>query len=361
MTIPGATFQIKAHLVRSRYISCTGNAAGLQAGHKQADARIPGRWASSSTHQALTATAIKAKPAALVIAALSPPSPSDQRRDASDTFIPLTKARKTATDLPPSRLQQTGKAARYIVLAVGAGVAMTALAVDITDAAIVSAVLAAGAAALPASSVGSNKRALHWDRDRAAPLFGALAPGLDAAQTLGQAFSRRPASGASAPSQRAPAPSQLTLPESAPAAELPQDVTESNWEDEEGGYPALPQLTDAQWAQVAKLIEDQPCRVPVTDALHFAQQFDASYKLPEEWTSQSVAQAGPQAAWPLPSNSCDQPAGQKLMGKRHSADQVRRQQKLKQKEKKKKRKQKKVVNIYLASEREPCAIPTFER
>jgi len=93
---------------------------------------------------------------------------------------------------------------------------------------------------------------------KAAPLFGALAPGLDAAQTLGQVFSRRPASGSSAPSQRSAAPSQLTLAESAPAAELPQDVTESNWEDEEGGYPALPQLTDAQWAQVAK-VSRAPC------------------------------------------------------------------------------------------------------
>ncbi len=144
----GATFQIKAHLVRSRYLSCTGNATGLQARHRQADARLPGRWASSSAHPALTATAIKAKPAASMIAALSPPSVSDQVRDASDTFIPLTKARKPAktapTDLPPSRLQQAGKAARYAVLAVGAGVAMAALAVDITDAAIASAVLAAG-------------------------------------------------------------------------------------------------------------------------------------------------------------------------------------------------------------------------
>lgn len=86
-----------------------------------------------------------------------------------------------------------------------------------------------------------------------------------------------------------------------------------------------------------QLIEDQPCQVPVTDALHFAQQFDASLKLPGESTSQSVAQAGPQAAWPLQSNSCTQPADQDLMKKRQSADQVRRQQKLKQKEKKKKK------------------------
>lgn len=90
-----------------------------------------------------------------------------------------------------------------------------------------------------------------------------------------------------------------------------------------------------------QLIEDQPCQVPMTDALHFAQQFDASHKLPGESTSQSVAQAGPQAAWPLQSNSCKQPAGQDVRGKRQSADQVRRQQKLKQKEKKKKRKRRK--------------------
>ena len=148
MTTQGATFQIKAHLVRSRYVSCTGNTTGLQARHRQADARLPGRWASSSAHPALTATDIKAKPAASIIAALSPPSVSDQRRDVSDTFIPLTKARKLAkpapTEFPPSSLQQAGKAARYVVLAVGAGVAMTALAVDVTDAAIASAVLAAG-------------------------------------------------------------------------------------------------------------------------------------------------------------------------------------------------------------------------
>jgi len=93
---------------------------------------------------------------------------------------------------------------------------------------------------------------------KTAPLFGALASGLNAAQTLGQAFSRRPASGASAPSQRAAAPSQLTLPESAPAAELPQDVMQSDWEDEEGGYTALPQLTDAQWARVGK-VSRAPC------------------------------------------------------------------------------------------------------
>lgn len=342
MTPQGAKLQIKAELVRSRYVSCNGIAAGLQARHRQADARLPGRWTSSSAYPALTATAIKAKPAASIIAALSPPSVSDQRRNASDTFIPLTKARKLAkpepTDFPPSRLQQAGRAARYVLLAVGAGVTMKALAVDVTDAAITSAILAAGAAALPATGLGSNKRASRWDRGKAAPLFEALAP---AAQTLGQAFSRRPASGASAPSQGAAALSQLTLPESAPAAELPQDVTQSNWEDEEGGFPALPQLTDVQWARAAKLIEDQPCQVPMTDALHFAQQFDASHKLPGESTSQSVAQAGPQAACPLQSNSCKQPAGQDVRGKRQSADQVRRQQKLKQKEKKKKRKQRK--------------------
>ena len=90
-----------------------------------------------------------------------------------------------------------------------------------------------------------------------------------------------------------------------------------------------------------QLIENQPCQVPMTDALHFAQQFDASRKLPRESTSQSFAQVGPQAAWSLQSNSCNQPAGQDLMGKRQSADQFRRQQKLKQKEKKKKRKQRK--------------------
>lgn len=90
---------------------------------------------------------------------------------------------------------------------------------------------------------------------RAAPLFRAVAP---AAHTLGQAFSRRPASGVSAPSQRAAAPSQLTLPESVPAAELPQHVMESNWEDEEGEYPAPPQLTDTQWARVAK-VSGAPC------------------------------------------------------------------------------------------------------
>jgi len=148
MTPQGATFQIKAHLVRSRSVSCTGVAARLQARHKQANAQLPGRWASSSAHQALTTTATKVKPAASTIGALSPPTVSDQRRDASDTFIPLTKARKPAkaapTDLPPSRLQQAGKAARYAVLAVGAGIAMTALAVDVTDAAVASAVLAAG-------------------------------------------------------------------------------------------------------------------------------------------------------------------------------------------------------------------------
>lgn len=342
MTPQGATLHIKARLVRSCYVSCTGSVAGLQAGHKQSDARLPGRWASSSVHPALTATAIKTKPAASMIAALSPPSISDQRRDASDTFIPLTKARKPAktapTDLPPSMRQQAGKAARYVALAVGAGVAMTTLAVDVTDAAIASAVLAAGAAVLPARGIRSNKRALRWGKDKAAPLFEALAP---AAQTLGQAFSRRPASGVSASSQRAAAPSQLTLPEPAPGAELPQDVTQSKWEDEEGGYPALPQLTDAQWAQVAKVIEDQSCQVPMTDALHFAQQFEASHKLPGESTSQLVAQAWPQAASLLQSNSCTQPAGQEPKGKRQSADQVRRQQKLKQKEKKKKRKQRK--------------------
>ncbi|KAA6418319.1 MAG: hypothetical protein FRX49_11684 [Trebouxia sp. A1-2] len=212
------------------------------------------------------------------------------------------------------------------------------LSVDVTDAAIASAFLAAGAAVLPATGAGSNKRAPCWDRGRAAPLFRAVAP---AAHTLGQAFSRRPASGVSAPSQRAAAPSQLTLPESVPAAELPQHVMESNWEDEEGEYPAPPQLTDTQWARVAKLIEDQPCQVSVTNALHFAQQFDASHKLPGESSSQSVAQAGPQAAWPRQSNPCNQPAGQNPTRKRQSADQVRRQQKLKQKEKKKRRKQRK--------------------
>ena len=148
MTPQGAKLQIKAELVRSRYVSCNGIAAGLQARHRQADARLPGRWTSSSAYPALTATAIKAKPAASIIAALSPPSVSDQRRNASDTFIPLTKARKLAkpepTDFPPSRLQQAGRAARYVLLAVGAGVTMKALAVDVTDAAITSAILAAG-------------------------------------------------------------------------------------------------------------------------------------------------------------------------------------------------------------------------
>ena len=144
----GATFQIKAHIVRSCNVPGSGNTSGLQARHRQADARLPSRWASSSTHSTRNATAVKAKPAASIIATLSPPSVSDQRRDASDTFIPLTKARKLAksasTDSLPSRLQQAGKAARYAVLTVGIGVAMKALAFDITDVAIASAILAAG-------------------------------------------------------------------------------------------------------------------------------------------------------------------------------------------------------------------------
>lgn len=148
MTAQGATVQIKAHLVRSCYVSCTGSAAGLQARHRQADARLPGRWASSSAHPSLTTTALNTKPATPITAMLSPPSTSDQRCDASDTFIPLTQARKLAKPAPteslPSRLQQVGKAARYAVLAVGIGVAMKALAFDITDIAIGSAIVAAG-------------------------------------------------------------------------------------------------------------------------------------------------------------------------------------------------------------------------
>ncbi len=96
---------------------------------------------------------------------------------------------------------------------------------------------------------------------KTAPLVGALASGLNAAQTLGQAFSHRPAFRASAPSRRAAAPSQLTLPESASAAALPQDVAQSNWEEEEGEYTALPQLTDAQWAQIAK-VSKRTIRMP---------------------------------------------------------------------------------------------------
>ena len=156
MTTQGqATVQTKAHFVSSCHAR---KAAGLQARHKPADARLPGRWASSSAHPALTTTAVKAKPAASITATLSPPSVSDQRPDASDTFIPLTKARKLAkpapTDSPPSGLQQAGKAARYVVLAVGAGVAMKALAVDVTDAVIASAVLAAGMYTLSQSTSG---------------------------------------------------------------------------------------------------------------------------------------------------------------------------------------------------------------
>lgn len=173
MRSQGATCQIKEHLIRSRYVSRTGNISGLQARHRQTGAQRPGRWASRIAHPALTATVIKAKPASSVIAALSPPSVSDQRCAASDTFIPLTKARKLAKpvpkDFPPSRLQQAGKAARYAVLAIGAGVAMTMLSVDVTDAAIASAFLAAGvcSASYFASGPTHTQLMLHMSRVRA--------------------------------------------------------------------------------------------------------------------------------------------------------------------------------------------------
>lgn len=72
----------------------------------------------------------------------------DQPHTDAVSFTPLTKAPKMVQTAPAafplSRLQQARKAAGYAALAVGAGFAMTALAVDVTDAALASAVLAAG-------------------------------------------------------------------------------------------------------------------------------------------------------------------------------------------------------------------------
>ena len=72
----------------------------------------------------------------------------DQPHTDAVSFTPLTKAPKMVQTgpaaFPLSRLQQARKAAGYAALAVGAGFAITALAVDVTDAAVASAVLAAG-------------------------------------------------------------------------------------------------------------------------------------------------------------------------------------------------------------------------
>lgn len=107
---------------------------------------------SKSAKYANKASASNSQGAAASLTVRSPAAP-DQQHDpqhtgSSELFTPLTKAHKpakaAAAIFPPIRLQQAGRAAAIAALAVGAGAAMTALAVDVTDAAITGAVLAAG-------------------------------------------------------------------------------------------------------------------------------------------------------------------------------------------------------------------------
>lgn len=77
---------------------------------------------------------------------------SQQATVAEQPFQPLTKARKKKKQplasmtaaVPGSGWQKAGKVAGYSALAVGAGLAVTALAVDIADVALASAALYAG-------------------------------------------------------------------------------------------------------------------------------------------------------------------------------------------------------------------------
>eukprot|EP00891_Asterochloris_glomerata_P003931 jgi/Astpho2/3931/Aster-x1187 len=86
-----------------------------------------------------------------------------------------------------SPLQKVGEAASYAAMAVGAGVLLSAMAIDVTDAALASAVVAAGAAVLPGSGKGREKKALRSEK---APMIEALSMGLDAVQNVSGAIKR---------------------------------------------------------------------------------------------------------------------------------------------------------------------------
>ena len=72
-----------------------------------------------------------------------------------------------------------------------------------------------------------------------------------------------------------------------------------------------------------QVIEQQPCQVPLDDALRFGQNFDPSHRLPEETN------------YPEPP---DQAGRQAAIVRKQDAGQARKKERLKQKGKKKKRK-----------------------
>lgn len=251
----------------------------------------------------------------------------DQPHTDAVSFTPLTKAPKMVQTAPAafplSRLQQARKAAGYAALAVGAGFAMTALAVDVTDAAV----LAAGAAVLSAAGVGANRQVRRSEKGGAAPLLGALALRLNAAQILSFAVGPQASPGSPGKTQKSGAQNTATAAESSLAVQMAADVLDSEWEDEEDDI--MGQYSDAEWARRAKIIESEPCQVPLDDALQFAQQFDSCHVLPG------------QANYPEESPQLVQPASKALLERGRGASQVRRKGKLKQKEQKKKRNRRK--------------------
>lgn len=255
----------------------------------------------------------------------------DQPHTDAVSFTPLTKAPKMVQTgpaaFPLSRLQQARKAAGYAALAVGAGFAITALAVDVTDAAVASAVLAAGAAVLSAAGVGANRQVRRSEKGGAAPLLGALTLRLNAAQILSFAVGPQASPGSPGKTQKSGAQNTATAAESSLAVQMAADVLDSEWEDEEDDI--MGQYSDAEWARRAKIIESEPCQVLLDDALLFAQQFDSCHVLPG------------QANYPEQSPQLVQPASKALLERGRGASQVRRKEKLKQKKQKKKRNRRK--------------------
>ena len=110
----------------------------------------------TTNRRALTASATSSDSAGSSLAFQSQPDLApvqyDQQEIELDPFTPLTKAPKaiqSSGPTQPSPLQQASKAAGYAALAVGAGIAVSVLKVDVTDAALAGAVLAAGKTPVP--------------------------------------------------------------------------------------------------------------------------------------------------------------------------------------------------------------------
>ncbi|KAK9824458.1 hypothetical protein WJX72_010426 [[Myrmecia] bisecta] len=170
--------------------------AAAQQAEAEASARLALEEEAEAAHQAaelskatavvaIASQALAKEWAAQGIAFTEEELPTSEAPEDADAAESMVEELAVTPSKPSSTIfDKMGKAAGYAALGVAATVVMSALAIDITDAAVASAVVAAGAAVLPASTASGTKKAYRGKGGAGDAALGAIALGMGAAESL---------------------------------------------------------------------------------------------------------------------------------------------------------------------------------